>query len=59
MSVVIRRAARPDVAALGVLGGHLMRAHHAFDPQRFLPPGTTIPRADTRGSWRRNWTNPM
>ena len=39
MSVVIRRAARPDVAALGGLGGHLMRAHHAFDPQRFLPPG--------------------
>lgn len=39
MSVTIRRAAHRDVAALGVLGAHLMRAHHGFDPQRFLPPG--------------------
>lgn len=39
MSVTIRRAAHRDVAALGVLGAQLMRAHHGFDPQRFLPPG--------------------
>ncbi|HWW61515.1 MAG TPA: GNAT family N-acetyltransferase, partial [Thermoanaerobaculia bacterium] len=29
-----------DLAALGRLGAMLMRAHYAFDPQRFLAPGT-------------------
>jgi ribosomal protein S18 acetylase RimI-like enzyme len=37
--VVIRRATRADLPALGPLGALLMRTHHAFDPQRFLPPG--------------------
>lgn len=36
---VVRRAGTHDVAALGRLGAHLMRVHHAFDPARFLPPG--------------------
>ena len=39
MPVIIRRAAHRDVATLGVLGAQLMRAHHGFDPQRFLAPG--------------------
>ena len=38
-SFVIRRAVAADAPALGRLGGMLMRAHHAFDPQRFLAPG--------------------
>jgi ribosomal protein S18 acetylase RimI-like enzyme len=36
---VIRRATAGDAPALGRLGALLMRAHYAFDPQRFLPPG--------------------
>lgn len=39
MTVRIRRAERRDLDALGRLGAMLMRAHYAFDPQRFLPPG--------------------
>ena len=37
--MVIRRAERRDVDALGRLGAMLMRTHYAFDPQRFLPAG--------------------
>jgi len=37
--VTLRRAEERDVRVLGRLGAMLMRAHHAFDPQRFLPPG--------------------
>jgi ribosomal protein S18 acetylase RimI-like enzyme len=37
--VVIRRAARPDVPALGRLGALLLRAHYEFDPLRFMAPG--------------------
>ena len=37
---VIRRATRNDLPALGRLGAHLMRVHFAFDPKRFLAPGT-------------------
>lgn len=37
---LIRRATEADVAALGRLGALLMRAHHGFDPQRFLAPGS-------------------
>jgi len=37
---VIRRAEAADAPALGRLGALLMRAHYAFDPQRFLPPGS-------------------
>jgi ribosomal protein S18 acetylase RimI-like enzyme len=39
VDITIRRATRADVAALGRLGGMLMRAHYAFDPKRFLAPG--------------------
>lgn len=35
----IRLATEADASALGRLGGLLMRTHHEFDPQRFLPPG--------------------
>ena len=38
-TVVIRRATRADLPALGRLGALLMRTHYAFDPERFLPPG--------------------
>ena len=37
--MVIRPATPADGAALGRLGGMLMRGHHAYDPQRFLTPG--------------------
>lgn len=36
--VAIRRASPDDVRALGRLGALLVRAHHAFDPQRFIAP---------------------
>jgi len=36
----VRRATEADAPALGRLGGMLLRAHHAFDPQRFIPPGS-------------------
>lgn len=37
--VVIRRATRADVPALGRLGALLLRAHYVFDPLRFMAPG--------------------
>ena len=36
---IIRKALSSDLSSLGQLGGHLMRAHYAFDSKRFLPPG--------------------
>jgi ribosomal protein S18 acetylase RimI-like enzyme len=36
---VIRRATDADASALGRLGGMLLRAHHTFDPRRFMAPG--------------------
>lgn len=36
--VVIRMAEERDLAALGRLGGVLVRTHHAFDPRRFMAP---------------------
>ena len=36
----VRRATEADAPALGRLGGMLLRAHHAFDPQRFISPGS-------------------
>ena len=36
MTFTIRRAERRDLEPLGRLGAMLMRAHYAFDPQRFL-----------------------
>jgi GNAT superfamily N-acetyltransferase len=35
----IRPATRSDLPTLGRLGADLMRAHYAFDPNRFLAPG--------------------
>jgi ribosomal protein S18 acetylase RimI-like enzyme len=37
---IIRLATPADLPALGRLGAILMRAHHGFDPQRFMDPGT-------------------
>jgi ribosomal protein S18 acetylase RimI-like enzyme len=37
--VTIRRATESDAAALGRLGGLLLRAHHEFDRRRFMAPG--------------------
>lgn len=37
-SFVIRRATAADLPALGKLGALLLRAHYAFDPQRFMAP---------------------
>ncbi len=34
--VIIRRATPADLAKIGKLGALLVRAHHDFDPQRFL-----------------------
>ncbi len=34
--VVVRRASRADIAAIGRLGALLVRTHHEFDPQRFI-----------------------
>ncbi len=36
----VRRAERDDLQVLGRLGASLMRAHHGYDPQRFMAPGT-------------------
>lgn len=37
----IRRATRDDLDVLGRLGAALMRAHYAYDPERFMDPGAT------------------
>ena len=36
--VIIRRATKRDLSALGRLGASLLLAHHAFDPRRFMAP---------------------
>jgi ribosomal protein S18 acetylase RimI-like enzyme len=38
-SFTIRRATEADAPALGRLGALLLRAHHDFDPLRFMAPG--------------------
>jgi ribosomal protein S18 acetylase RimI-like enzyme len=38
-SLIIRPATEDDAEALGRLGALLLRAHHGFDPQRFMAPG--------------------
>jgi ribosomal protein S18 acetylase RimI-like enzyme len=38
--IAIRRASESDLPALGRLGAHLLRTHHAFDPARFMAPGS-------------------
>jgi len=42
VAVTIRPAAAADLQAIGRLGALLVRLHHDFDPQRFIPapPGT-------------------
>src|SRR5437867_1466690 len=40
--VFVRRAAPRDKFILGRLGASLVRAHHAFDAQRFLTPGSGL-----------------
>jgi ribosomal protein S18 acetylase RimI-like enzyme len=40
MPFVVRRATNADAPALGRLGAMLLRAHCAFDPQRFIAPGS-------------------
>jgi ribosomal protein S18 acetylase RimI-like enzyme len=37
--VTIRPAAPADLAAIGRLGALLIRTHHDFDPDRFIPAG--------------------
>jgi len=37
-SFIVRRAAAADLPALGRLGALLIRAHYAFDSQRFMAP---------------------
>lgn len=41
-TVAIRPADRADLAALGRLGAELVRAHHAYDPLRFILPAEGI-----------------
>ena len=36
-SPIVRRATGQDMAAVGRLAATLVRAHHAFDPLRFIP----------------------
>lgn len=37
--IVVRRALKDDLPALGRMGAELMRVHFAFDPRRFMDPG--------------------
>jgi ribosomal protein S18 acetylase RimI-like enzyme len=36
----VRRAERSDLSALGRFGADLIRVHYAFDPERFIAPGS-------------------
>jgi ribosomal protein S18 acetylase RimI-like enzyme len=48
-AVVVRAATHADVPALGRLGALLVRTHHEFDPDRFVP---ATPRTERGyGSW--------
>jgi ribosomal protein S18 acetylase RimI-like enzyme len=42
-STVIRRARAADLPALGRLGALLVRAHHEFDPERFIAATSETP----------------
>jgi ribosomal protein S18 acetylase RimI-like enzyme len=44
-SVIIRSAARGDLAAIGKLGALLVRTHYEFDQERFLPATPETERA--------------
>ena len=37
MDIIIRVATKGDLAAIGRLGTLLVRTHHEFDPERFMP----------------------
>jgi ribosomal protein S18 acetylase RimI-like enzyme len=39
---LVRRATPDDLPAIGELGALLVRAHYAFDPQRFMRPGRNV-----------------
>jgi ribosomal protein S18 acetylase RimI-like enzyme len=39
-AIVIRRATKADLPALGRLGALLLRTHYDFDSQRFMAPGS-------------------
>jgi len=41
-AVLIRRAEPRDASTLGCFGATLVRAHHAFDTQRFLMPASRL-----------------
>lgn len=43
-SVNIRPAAAADMEVVGRLGAMLVKAHHDFDPRRFLPPTESTPK---------------
>ena len=53
--VVIRPANPGDAHALGRLGALMVRTHHDFDPQRFVPAGPGTERG--YGSWLASQTN--
>ena len=44
MSVTVRRATAADAEAMGRLAALLVRLHHEFDPQRFIPASPDTPR---------------
>lgn len=44
----VRPASTTDLAALGRLGALLVKAHHRFDPQRFMEPGPDTERGYAR-----------
>ena len=48
-TIVIRPATPADVPAIGRLGALLVRTHHDFDPQRFIPASERT--ADGYGSY--------
>jgi len=43
LDVTIRPAARADLAAIGRLGALLVKTHHDFDSERFLPASDETP----------------
>ena len=38
MAITVRPARPADAEALGRMGAALVRQHHGFDAQRFMPP---------------------
>jgi ribosomal protein S18 acetylase RimI-like enzyme len=48
MTLTVRRATRSDLPTLGRLGALLVRVHHEYDPQRFIP---ATPETETNYAW--------